>query len=212
MPNNNQKDELQEKPVTELVRERGERFHRRGRKPKSPESQRLSKNALRLLRHILKVTPKEDPIWSESVEEVAKGIGHRSLHGEAPAPPVLRGRGVGAAGKERRPGEACAIPGGSGEGRNLTPGRVLGSGEKGWRKRGAKTGAGTKTSAGNSRTQTPFFSRCGHTRAAQTAHSGGGRPALPSHPFAWGKHRPPPKMGPLPWRLCSGSTWNVLDL
>jgi hypothetical protein len=75
MPNNNQKDELQEKPVTELVRERGERFHRRGRKPKSPESQRLSKNALRLLRHLLKVTSKEDPIWSESVEEVAKGWG-----------------------------------------------------------------------------------------------------------------------------------------
>jgi hypothetical protein len=75
MPNNNQKDELQEKPVTELVRERGERFHRRGRKPKSPESQRLPKNALRLLRHILKVTSKEDPIWSESVEEVAKGLG-----------------------------------------------------------------------------------------------------------------------------------------
>jgi hypothetical protein len=75
MPNNNQKDELQEKPVTELIRERGERFHRRGRKPKSPESQRLSKNALRLLRHILKVTSKEDPIWSESVEEVAKGLG-----------------------------------------------------------------------------------------------------------------------------------------
>jgi predicted transcriptional regulator len=63
------------KPVTELVRERGERFHRRGRKPKSPENQRLSKNALRLLRHILKVTSKEDPIWSESVEEVAKGLG-----------------------------------------------------------------------------------------------------------------------------------------
>jgi hypothetical protein len=75
MANNNQKDELQEKPVTELIRERGERFHRRGRKPKSPESQRLSKNALRLLRHLLKVTSKEDPIWSESVEEVAKGLG-----------------------------------------------------------------------------------------------------------------------------------------
>jgi hypothetical protein len=68
-------DTLQQKPVTQLIRERGERFHRRGRKPKSPESQRLPKNALRLLRHILKVTPKENPIWSESVEEVAKGLG-----------------------------------------------------------------------------------------------------------------------------------------
>jgi len=75
MIDNEEQDALQQKPVTQLIRERGERFHRRGRKPKSPESQRLSKNALRLLRHLLKLTPKENPIWSESVEEVAKGLG-----------------------------------------------------------------------------------------------------------------------------------------
>jgi predicted transcriptional regulator len=75
MIENEGKGKLEEKRVTDLIRERGERFHRRGRKPKSPESQRLSKNALRLLRHILKVTSKEDPIWSESVEEVAKVLG-----------------------------------------------------------------------------------------------------------------------------------------
>ena len=75
MIENDGKGKLEEKRVTDLIRERGERFHRRGRKPKSPESQRLSKNALRLLRHILKVTSKEDPIWSESGEEVAKGMG-----------------------------------------------------------------------------------------------------------------------------------------
>jgi hypothetical protein len=75
MIENDGKGKLEEKRVTDLVRERGERFHRRGRKPKSPESQRLPKNALRLLRHILKVTSKENPIWSESVEEVAKGLG-----------------------------------------------------------------------------------------------------------------------------------------
>jgi hypothetical protein len=75
MIDNEGQDALQQKPVTQLIRERGERFHRRGRKPKSPESQRLSKNALRLLRHLLKVTSKEDRIWSESVEEVAKGLG-----------------------------------------------------------------------------------------------------------------------------------------
>jgi len=75
MIENDGKGKLEEKRVTDLIRERGERFHRLGRKPKSPESQRLPKNALRLLRHILKVTSKEDPIWSESVEEVAKGLG-----------------------------------------------------------------------------------------------------------------------------------------
>jgi predicted transcriptional regulator len=75
MIENDGKGKLEEKRVTDLIRERGERFHRRGRKPKSPESQRLSKNALRLLRHILKVTSKEDPIWSESVDEVAKVLG-----------------------------------------------------------------------------------------------------------------------------------------
>jgi hypothetical protein len=75
MIENDGKGKLEEKRVTDLIRERGERFHRRGRKPKSPESHRLSKNALRLLRHILKVTSKEDPIWSESVEEVAKVLG-----------------------------------------------------------------------------------------------------------------------------------------
>jgi predicted transcriptional regulator len=75
MIENEGKGKLEEKRVTDLIRERGERFHRRGRKPKSPESQRLSKNALRLLRHLLKVTSKEDPIWSESVEEVAKVLG-----------------------------------------------------------------------------------------------------------------------------------------
>jgi hypothetical protein len=75
MIENDGRGKLEEKRVTDLIRERGERFHRRGRKPKSPENQRLPKNALRLLRHILKVTPKENPIWSESVEEVAKGLG-----------------------------------------------------------------------------------------------------------------------------------------
>jgi hypothetical protein len=75
MIENDGRGKLEEKRVTDLIRERGERFHRRGRKPKSPESQRLSKNSLRLLRHILKVTSKEDPIWSESVGEVAKVLG-----------------------------------------------------------------------------------------------------------------------------------------
>jgi hypothetical protein len=75
MIDNEGQDALQQKPVTQLIRERGERFHWRGRKRESPESQRLPKNALRLLRHILKVTSKEDPIWRESVEEVAKGLG-----------------------------------------------------------------------------------------------------------------------------------------
>jgi hypothetical protein len=152
MIENDGKGKLEEKRVTDLIRERGERFHRRGRKPKSPESQRLSKNALRLLRHILKVTSKEDPIWSESVEEVAKVLGIdpstvKRLRRRFCEVGVLVPQE-----KKGRPGEDCAIPGGSGEGRNLGPGRVLGSGEKGWRKRGAKTGAGTKTSAGNSRT------------------------------------------------------------
>jgi hypothetical protein len=75
MIENEGKGKLEEKRVTDLIRERGERFHRRGRKPESPESQRLSKNALRLLRHLLKVTSKEDPIWRESVDEVAKVLG-----------------------------------------------------------------------------------------------------------------------------------------
>jgi hypothetical protein len=75
MIENEGKGKLEEKRVTDLIRERGERFHRRGRKPKSPESQRLPKNALRLLRHILKVTSKEDSIWRESVDEVAKVLG-----------------------------------------------------------------------------------------------------------------------------------------
>jgi len=212
MPNNHQKDELQEKLVTELIRERGERFHRRGRKPKSPESQRLSKNALRLLRHILKVTPKENPIWSESVEEVAKGLGI-----DPSTVKRLRRRfcEVGVLGpleKKGGRGKPAQYQVDLEKAQTLLREGVWGGGEKGWRKRGAKTGAGTKTSAGNSRTQTPFFSRCGRTRAAQTAHSGGGRPARPCHPFAWGKHRTPPKMGPLPWLLCSGNTRNVLDL
>jgi hypothetical protein len=75
MSENKGKGKLEEKRVTDLIREEGERFHRQGRKPKNPESQRLPKNALRLLRHILKVTSKEDPIWRESVEEVAKVLG-----------------------------------------------------------------------------------------------------------------------------------------
>lgn len=75
MPDNDKKDEWEEKPVTGLIREWGEHFHRRGRKPQSLENQRLSRNALRLLRHILKITPKENPIWREPVEEVAKGLG-----------------------------------------------------------------------------------------------------------------------------------------
>jgi len=65
MPDKDKKDEW----------ERGEHFHRRGRKPQILENQRLSRGALRLLRHILKVTPKENPIWRESIREVAKGLG-----------------------------------------------------------------------------------------------------------------------------------------
>ena len=65
MPDKDKKDEWK----------RGEHFHRRGRKPQSLENQRLSRGALRLLRHILKVTPKENPIWRESIRKVAKGLG-----------------------------------------------------------------------------------------------------------------------------------------
>ncbi len=75
MPDKDKKDGWEEKPVTELIRERGEHFHRRGRKPQSLEDRHLSRNALRLLRHIRKVTPKENPIWSESIGEVAKRLG-----------------------------------------------------------------------------------------------------------------------------------------
>jgi hypothetical protein len=211
MIENEGRGKLEEKRVTDLIRERGERFHRRGRKPKSPESQRLPKNALRLLRHLLKVTSKEDPIWSESVEEVAKGLGI-----DPSTVKRLRRRfcevGVWGRKKERAAGENLRNTRWIWRRPKPWSGKGSGGGEKRWRKRGAKTGAGTKTSAGNSRTQTPFSSRSGRTRAAQTAHSGGGRPALPCHSFTSGKRRPPPKMGALPWRLCSGNTRNVLDL
>jgi len=75
MLDNDNKEGLEEKPVPELIRERGGHFHQRERKPLTLENQRLSRNALRLLRHILKVTPKENPIWSESVGKAAKVLG-----------------------------------------------------------------------------------------------------------------------------------------
>jgi len=75
MPDKDKKDEWEEKPATEFIRERGEHFHRRRRKLQSLENRRLSRDALRLLRHILKVTPKENPIRSESIRKVAKRLG-----------------------------------------------------------------------------------------------------------------------------------------
>jgi predicted transcriptional regulator len=184
MIENDGRGKLEEKRVTDLIRERGERFHRRGRKPKSPESQRLSKNALRLLRHILKVTSKEDPIWSESVEEVAKGLGidpstvkrlRRRLCEVGVVVPQEKKGGRGKTAQYQVDLEKAET---------LVREGVWGAAKKGGEKGAQKPGQEPKPAQEIPAPKPPFFSRCGRTRAAQTAHSGGGRPARPCHSFA----------------------------